>query len=197
MAAEGAPPAEDEASARPQVSLFAISRVFFAIGALSFGGGITGWVYRDVVLRKQWMTDAEFVAGLALAQALPGGNVTNISVYVGNWLRGVPGALVALGSIILIPALSVIGLLAVYGYVAEYTFVRAALEGTAAAAIGLLILIAWKTSSEIRTSVVGLVLMAVTVVAISVLHFPFVAVVAVMAPVSIAVAWPRKRGNAE
>jgi hypothetical protein len=66
-----------------------------AIGAMSFGGGITGWVYRDVVLRRQWMTEAEFITGLSLAQTPPGGNVTNVSVYVGNRLRGIPGVLVA------------------------------------------------------------------------------------------------------
>ncbi len=190
-------PADASSSGRPHVSLFAIARVFLSIGALSFGGGITGWVYRDVVLKQKWMTEVEFVTGLALAQALPGGNVTNISVYVGNWLRGIPGAIVALLAILLVPATSTIALLAAYGYFAELSFVRAALDGIAAAAIGLLILISWKTSYEIRASVTGLATMAATFIGISVLHLPFMLIVAVMAPLSIAIAWPRKLTDAE
>jgi chromate transporter len=190
-------PADTEPSGPPPVSLFAIARMFLTIGALSFGGGITGWVYRDVVLKQKWMTEVEFVTGLALAQALPGGNVTNISVYVGNWLRGIPGAIVALLAILLVPATSTIALLAVYGYFAELSFVRAALDGIAAAAIGLLILISWKTSYEIRASVTGLATMAATFIGISVLHLPFMLIVAVMAPLSIAIAWPRKPTDAE
>ena len=185
-------PAERDAALRPHVSLLKIAGVFLSIGALSFGGGITGWVYRDVVLKQRWMTEAEFITGLALAQALPGGNVTNVSVYVGNWLRGIPGALVALLAILFVPATSTVALLAIYGHFAELSFVRAALDGPAAAAIGLLILISWKTSYEIRASVTGLATMTAIFIGISVLHLPFIVVVAVMAPLSIAIAWPRK-----
>jgi chromate transporter len=188
---------ERDPALRPHVSLLKIAGVFLSIGAMSFGGGITGWVYRDVVLQRQWMTEAEFVTGLSLAQTLPGGNVTNVSVYVGNWLRGIPGALVALIAILFVPATSTVALLAVYGYFADLSFVRAALDGVAAAAIGLLILIAWKTTYEIRASATGLATMAATFIGISVLHLPFILVVLVMAPLSIAISWPRKSDSAE
>ena len=41
--------------------------VFCRIGAFSFGGGLSGWVYREVVLMRPWMTEEEFMSSLAVS----------------------------------------------------------------------------------------------------------------------------------
>ena len=73
-------------------TLAGIFWVFFRIGLLSFGGGLTGWVYLEIVAARQWMTDDEFMSGIAVSQILPGANVANLAIYVGSTLKGPIGA---------------------------------------------------------------------------------------------------------
>ena len=53
---------EHSIEARPinKVGLPAIFAAFFRLGATSFGGGTAGWLYREIVERKRWITDASF-----------------------------------------------------------------------------------------------------------------------------------------
>ena len=54
------------------VSLVSLFLVFFRVGLFSFGGGLSGWIYREVVTLRGWMSDDDFFSGLALSQILPG-----------------------------------------------------------------------------------------------------------------------------
>jgi chromate transporter len=76
-----------------RVSIAAIFSVFFSIGLFSFGGGLIGWVYRDVVLMRGWLNEDEFLSRMAVSQILPGANIANLSIYVGQKLRGPLGEL--------------------------------------------------------------------------------------------------------
>lgn len=67
---------------KPTVTLPQIFALFARIGLTSFGGGLSAWIYREVVDRRQWLSEDEFLAGLTLAQILPGPNVINISIYI-------------------------------------------------------------------------------------------------------------------
>jgi chromate transporter len=57
---------------RAPVSLVSLFLVFFRVGLFSFGGGLSGWIYREVVTLRGWMSDDDFFSGLALSQILPG-----------------------------------------------------------------------------------------------------------------------------
>jgi chromate transporter len=59
-----------------KVPLRDIFRVFFTIGASSFGGGVTGWMHRITVTQRGWLTNDKFLSGLALGQVLPAPLVT-------------------------------------------------------------------------------------------------------------------------
>ena len=61
------------------VSLLALYKLFFGVGLFSFGGGLTAWFHREVVLVRGWMTNDEFFSGYSLAQLLPGVNSTNMN----------------------------------------------------------------------------------------------------------------------
>jgi len=56
----------------PPPSIADIFLVFLRIGLLSFGGGLTGWVYREAVLLRRWIDEDEFMSGVAMSQILPG-----------------------------------------------------------------------------------------------------------------------------
>lgn len=185
------PPPDAETAERPNVSLLSIAIVFFWMGALSFGGGMTGWVYRTVVLKHGWLTNAEFIQAMTVAQTLPGGTVANLTAYIGNRLRGVPGAAVGLFFLLLTPAISVVVLFIFYQQISEYPIVGVALEGVAAGAVGLLILMAWKTGAELKGNIVGLVFLALTFISVGVLKLNLFVVMLCLAPLSVALAWPR------
>src|SRR5215475_15299281 len=99
------------------VSLFALYKLFFLVGLMSFGGGLTAWFHREVVLVRGWMTDDEFFSGYSLAQVLPGVNSTNMAVYIGQHVRGALGSTVALGALLSGPFVAIIVLESAYSQV--------------------------------------------------------------------------------
>jgi chromate transporter len=166
------------------------------IGLLSFGGGLSGWIFQDVVVRRRWMTEGEFLSGLALCQILPGVNVTNLMVYIGQRLRGALGACVAVIGLLIGPFFAVIGLVLVYERIAGLLWAHAALDGVAAAAIGLLLLVGWKGARRAATHPPAAVIIVIIVVTVGVLQWPLVPVALCAAPVSVALAWMRRARHA-
>ena len=78
-----------------QVSLATIFQKFATIGAVSFGGGIVAYLQRLLVDDTKWLTDDEFLTKLEIAQTMPGLNAVNMSILVGDELRGPNGAYVS------------------------------------------------------------------------------------------------------
>ena len=70
---------------------------FFKIGAFTFGGGwaMIPLIEREVVDKQNWIKREDFVDALAIAQSLPGVLAVNISILIGNKLRGLKGCLMA------------------------------------------------------------------------------------------------------
>lgn len=76
---------------------------FFKIGAFTFGGGwaMISLIEKEVVDKKKWIGRDEFLDLIAVAQSLPGILAVNVSVGVGDKLRGMKGAAMAsLGTIL-------------------------------------------------------------------------------------------------
>lgn len=181
----------------PSVSVFAIFSVFFRIGLFSFGGGLTGWVYRDVVVLRGWIDEEEFLSGLAVSQILPGANIANLAVYVGQRLAGPFGSIVALAGLLAGPFLAVIALAGAYGAIRDLPLAQAALDGVAASAIGLLLLVVWKGGRRAAHRAENLIAFAVTFITVGLLHWSLLAVVVVVGPLSVAASWLRQDSHAE
>jgi chromate transporter len=71
--------------------------ISFTLLALQGFGGVLAVVQRELVERKRWLTQEEFIEDWAVAQIMPGPNVVNLSLMVGGRYFGLPGALAALG----------------------------------------------------------------------------------------------------
>lgn len=88
---------------------------FFKIGAFTFGGGwaMISIIEKEIVDKKHWIEREEFLDLLAVAQSLPGILAVNISVAVGDKLRGMKGAVTAaLGTIL--PSFMIILCIAIF-----------------------------------------------------------------------------------
>ena len=179
-------------SATPHVSLLALYRTFFWVGLFSFGGGLSSWLHREIVDIRGWMTDDQFFSGYSLTHVLPGVNSSNLAVYIGQHLRGTPGAVVALLALLTGPFFVVIAAALAYRYLLQVPGFQAAVAGIAAAAIGMLVRLGYIAARKATTGMAPALIMVAIFVAIGVLRWPLVPVVLVMAPISIAVAWPRK-----
>ena len=70
--------------------------IFTRIGLTSFGGGLSGWIFREFVQKHRWLTEDEFLSGLAISQTLPGVNVSNMAIWIGYRLVGASAAAIGL-----------------------------------------------------------------------------------------------------
>src|SRR5262245_46485185 len=174
----------------PPVSLLAIYKLFFLVGMFSFGGGLTAWFHREIVLVRRWMTDDEFFSGYSLAQLLPGVNSTNMSVYIGQHLRGAIGAATALTALLTGPFVIVIIAAVSYNRLVELPGFAAAMAGIATVAVGMIFRMGLSSAKDSLRQVPSAVVLIATFVAIGIMQWPLLPVLAVLAPLSIAAAWP-------
>jgi chromate transporter len=120
-----------------KVTSLGLFLIFARIGLTSFGGGLSGWFMREFVYDRNWMSEDEFLNGLALSQALPGVNVKNLAIWIGYRLLGWRGAVAGFCGIIFPPAVVIILLGAFFSAIASFPLTHVALAGAAAGAIGL------------------------------------------------------------
>jgi chromate transporter len=179
------------------VSLVALYRLFFVVGLCSFGGGLTAWFHREVVLVRQWMTDAEFFSGYSLAQVLPGVNSTNMAVYIGQHLRGAVGSVVALSALLTGPFFIVIAAALTYNRLLEIPGFTAAMAGIATAAVGMIFRMGLTSAKGSLRHVPSVLILIATFTAVGILRWPLVPVMLVLAPLSIAASWWRKHPQAD
>ena len=150
----------------------------FSILALQGFGGVVAIVQNELVEKKQWLTPEEFLDDWAVAQILPGPNVVNLSLMIGDRYFGLAGALCALAGMLTFPLLIALALVALIGSAADAPVVLGALHGVAAVAAGLIGATGLKLASALQTNVMGAwvcwSVAAASFVAIAVLHVPLV-----------------------
>jgi len=121
-----------------QVSMGRLTRMFAWIGLSSIGGGRSAYIYDTLVERHAWLTREEFLPGLTLSQLLPGPNIPNLSVFLGNWLRGPVGAVVAVIAVIVPGTVAILVLAGLYFGHGVGPDAEVALRGMGAAVVGFL-----------------------------------------------------------
>ena len=165
--------------------------------ALQGFGGVLAVAQIELVERSGWLTREEFVESLAISQVLPGPNVCNLSLMVGDRFFGWRGAFAALGGMMAAPLLIVLVLAALYSHWAHLPAVSGALRGMGAVAAGLVIATALKLAWALRTSPLGrlacIALGAATFAAVIVWRVPLVWVIGGLGPIGMAAAWWKLR----
>lgn len=121
--------------------LFELFGSFFKIGLFTFGGGyaMIPLIRREVIDRKGWIAEAEFLDLLTLAQSAPGPISLNTSVFVGYKMAGFAGALASILGVV-IPSFVIILLIAVvFTDFRHNPFVDAAFKGMRPAVVALIV----------------------------------------------------------
>jgi chromate transporter len=163
--------------------------------ALQGFGGVLAVAQRELVERQRWMTPAQFLELLSLGQVLPGPNIVNMALMIGDRFLGWRGAVAALVGLMFAPLLIVLLLAALYRQTMDQPMVAGALRGMGAVAAGLVIATALKLLGTLRSNPMGWKTCALftllTFAAIGVLRWPMVGVVLGLGAAALASAWVR------
>lgn len=177
---------------RPRPALSALFMGFVTIGLSSFGGGLTAWVRREVVQRRGWLDDQQFLSGYALSQLVPGATNVNLAVFIGTQLRGVPGALACFAGLTFPPTIIACTLGAIYfgmhGMPGGESL-SIALGGMGAVAIGLNLGTGIRLARRGIRKIVPALIAATVAVSVGIAGLPLIPVLGVMIPVSLLAAW--------
>ena len=165
-------PAPDRPQPRSPTDLF----LSFTWLALQGFGGVLAVVQHELVEKKRWLTTEEFVEDWAVAQIMPGPNVVNLSIMIGDRHFGLRGAMAALAGMLTMPLLAVLTLALVYTQYAHYPQVVGALRGMGAVAAGLITAAGLRLLPALRRHALGIPVCAVLAVAcfiaVGLLRFP-------------------------
>ncbi len=169
----------------PNVSLATLTGVFFGVGMASFGGSAAAWLYRDLVQKRRWLSEEEFLSAMTLSQVLPGANPVNMSLYVGSKLRGGKGGIAAVMGLVGPPFVVILILGALYLRFGATPMVHQIMGGLIAVGVGMVLQLGAQLAKNIRRLVPALFALAIFV-SVGVLRWPMIPVVLVLAPLSVA-----------
>lgn len=123
---------------RPIATLF---WSFLKIGLFTFGGGyaMIPLIRREVIDRRGWIAEGEFLDLLTLAQSAPGPISLNTSVFVGYRVRGYAGAVAAILGVVVPSFLIILAIALFFTDVRHNPVVDAAFKGMRPAVVALIV----------------------------------------------------------
>lgn len=161
--------------------------------ALQGFGGVLAVAQRVLCEQKRWLTPAEFLEMLSIAQILPGPNVCNLSLAIGDRFFGWRGAFAALGGMLFLPMVIVLVLAAWFSDAGAHPLVTRVLHGMGIVAAGLIAGTSLKLLAGLRGNVLGPVLCGLfggsAFVAMALLHCPLPMVLPVLGISAWLCAW--------
>jgi chromate transporter len=146
----GVPPPESSIANGPPYSLAQLTAYALKLGAIGFGGpvALVGYMHRDLVERRQWISEADYKEGLTLAQLMPGPLAAQLAIYLGYVGYGVLGATLV-GIAFVVPSfLMVLALGWAYVAYGGLPWMQAVFYGIGAAVIGIIALSAYKLTMK-------------------------------------------------
>jgi chromate transporter len=148
-------PAPESAIEHPRPQSLADLFFSFTFLALQGFGGVLAVVQRELVEKKRWLTREEFLEDWAVAQIMPGPNVINLALMIGDRHFGLRGAMAAMSGMLAVPLLVVLGAALVYAQFAGNPHVAGALRGMGAVAAGLITATGLRLAGALKTHPLG------------------------------------------
>jgi chromate transporter len=177
-------PTPNERAVQP-VQLGAIFKTFFTAGAISFGGGVVAYLREYVVRQQGWLDDEAFLDALELSETLPGLNAVNMSVIIGDRIRGLPGAASAVAGLLLPGMVIVMAAGVLWSDQRHNPYLRAMLIGVAASAVGLLSTVTVQLGHRQFVRMADLLFIGATFVAVSLVRIHLLIVLLTCGPLAV------------
>ena len=127
-------------------SLAQLAKYFLKLGTIGFGGpvALVGYMHRDLVENRKWISEEEYKQGLALAQLAPGPLAAQLGIYLGFVHYRALGATLA-GLAFVLPSFIMVVLLGIaYKLYGGLPWMQAVFYGVAAAVIGIIVISCYK-----------------------------------------------------
>src|SRR5260221_749344 len=134
----------------PNYSLWQLVQYMTKLGTIGFGGpvALVGYMNRDLVEERKWISESDYKEGLTLAQLMPGPLAAQLAIYLGYVHYGITRATLA-GVAFVIPSfIMVVALRAAYVAYGGLTWMQAVFYGVGAAVIGIIALSAYKLTTK-------------------------------------------------
>src|SRR5215510_11418527 len=134
----------EESAASPRLVDFLT--YFLKLGTLGFGGPIAlvGYMQRDLVENRRWVSKEDYFEGLAFSQLCPGPLAAQLAKYIG-WLHsGTLGATLTGAAFILPSFLMVLALASLYVHFGQLAWIQGMFYGIGAAVSTIIVRSAWK-----------------------------------------------------
>src|SRR5438552_7713475 len=137
-------------SERSPYSLAQLTRYFLKLGTIGFGGpvALVGYMYRDLVEARRWITEEDYKDGLTLAQLMPGPLAAQLAIYLGYVHYRVVGATLAGIAFVLPSFLMVVAIGWAYLRYGGLVWMQAVFYGVGAAVIGIIAQSAYKLTRK-------------------------------------------------
>lgn len=134
----------------PAYTLWQLVVYFLRLGTLGFGGpvALAGYMHRDLVERRGWITDGDYKEGLALAQLAPGPLAAQLAIYLGYVHYRISGATLVGLAFVLPSFFMVLGLGWAYVRFGGLTWMQSVFYGVGAAVIGIIAISAYKLTTK-------------------------------------------------
>jgi chromate transporter len=134
----------------PSYTLWQLVLYVLRLGTIGFGGpvALVGYMHRDLVERRKWISEADYKEGLALSQIMPGPLAAQLAIYLGYVHYRVAGATLV-GIAFVVPSFFMV--LAIGAAYVEYggiTWMQAVFYGVGAAVIGIIAISAYKLTTK-------------------------------------------------
>jgi chromate transporter len=139
--------------------------IAFTSLALQGFGGVLPVAQRELVDKRAWLTREEFAEALSIGQVLPGPNVVNMALMIGDRFFGWRGAFAALAGILTAPLVIVLTLATLYVQMASTPLAAGAIRGMGAVAAGLIFAMAIKLTPTLKKNPLPLALCAAALLA--------------------------------
>jgi len=136
--------------AAPGYTMWQLVRYMLGLGTWGFGGpvALVGYMYRDLVERRGWITESEYKEGLTLAQLMPGPLAAQLAIYLGFVHHRFAGATLVGLAFVLPSFFMVIAIGEVYVAFGGIVWMQAVFYGVGAAVIGIIAVSAWKLTTK-------------------------------------------------
>src|SRR5687768_12715949 len=150
MAAEVEHAGSEGAVGKPAYTLRQLVAYALGLGTWGFGGpvALVGYMHRDLVEERKWISEAEYKEGITLAQIMPGPLAAQLAIYLGFVHYGVLGA-TAVGLAFVLPSfLMVLAIGWAYKQFGGLPWMQAAFYGVGASVIGIIAISAYKLTQR-------------------------------------------------
>jgi chromate transporter len=131
-------------------TLWQLVRYMLALGAWGFGGpvALVGYMHRDLVEQRRWISEADYKEGMTLAQLMPGPLAAQLAIYLGYVHHRLLGATLAGFAFVLPSFVMVVGLGAAYVRFGGLPWMQAVFYSVGACVIGIIAISAYKLTTK-------------------------------------------------